>query len=74
MASWERVAWAHQRLVIVRSKYDDAMDCIVRTRNDGALPVLEILVAEVDRLNLTFHTAVRLCEGAADDSRLMTLA
>jgi hypothetical protein len=49
------------------------MECIVRTRNDGALPVLEILAAEVDQLNSDFLAALRLCERAANDSRLMTL-
>jgi hypothetical protein len=53
--------------------YDDAANDVVRNKNDDALPVLEILANEVQRWNLEFLRALRLCNRAANDSHLMTL-
>ena len=73
MADWRRVEWTHEQLVAIRRMYDDAANDVVRNKNDDALPVLEILANEVQRWNLEFLRALRLCNRAANDSHLMTL-
>ncbi len=74
MVDWKRVEWTNAQLVVLRSKYEDAVSRVVRSRNDDAHHVLQILATEVERWNIELLSALRLCSRAANDSRLTPLA
>ena len=48
MPDWQIVSDAYERLLRVRSAFDDALTEAMREANAGALPVLELLAAEVE--------------------------
>lgn len=50
MPDWQIVSDAYARLLQVRTVLDNAVTEAIREANAGALPVLELLVAEVEKL------------------------
>ena len=50
MPDWQIVSDAYARLLQVRTVLDKAVTEAIREANAGALPVLELLVAEVEKL------------------------
>lgn len=50
MPDWQIVSDAYARLLAVRSAFDDALAEAMQEANAGALPVLELLAAEVEHL------------------------
>ena len=50
MPDWQIVSDAYARLLQVRIVLDNAVTEAIREANAGALPVLELLVAEVEKL------------------------
>jgi hypothetical protein len=50
MPDWQIVSDAYARLLQVRTALDNAVAEAIREANAGALPVLELLVAEVEKL------------------------
>lgn len=58
MPNWQIVDEAHVRLVKVREALDKGFAAIIEGRNAGALPVIEILAAEVQQLTLAVLAAL----------------
>jgi hypothetical protein len=50
MPDWQIVSDAYARLLQVRIVLDNAVTEAIREANAGALPVLELLAAEVEKL------------------------
>lgn len=50
MPDWQIVSDAYARLLQVRTVLDNAVTEAIREANAGALPVLELLAAEVEHL------------------------
>lgn len=50
MPDWQIVSDAYARLLQVRTVLDNAVTEAIREANAGALPVLELLAAEVEKL------------------------
>ena len=50
MPDWQIVSDAQARLCEVRTVFDSAVHEAIREANAGALPVLELLAAEVEHL------------------------
>jgi len=50
MPNWQSVDEAYAGLMAVQKTFEECLDIVIRHRNGGALPALEILAAEVDKL------------------------
>lgn len=50
MPNWQFIEEAFARLLKVREAFDNAVAAAIDGRNSGALPVLELLANEVDKL------------------------
>jgi len=59
----------YERLVSVRAVFDDGLRLLIETRNEGALPVLEILTREVEQLMRDLLSGVRALEAAPSSVR-----
>lgn len=59
MPDWQIVSDAYTRLLQVRVVLDSAVAEAVREANAGALPVLELLAAEVEHLMRSLLDALR---------------
>lgn len=65
MPDWQIVSDAYARLVQVRTALDSALTEAIREANAGALPVLELLAAEVEQLTRGLLDAFRPADPAA---------
>ena len=59
MPDWQIVSDAYARLVQVRAALDSAFSEAIREANAGALPVLEVLAAEVEHVTQCLLDAFR---------------
>lgn len=59
MPDWQIVSDAQARLLQVRTVFDSAVAEGIREANAGALPVLELLAAEVEQLTRSLLDAFR---------------
>ena len=59
MPNWQIVSDAYARLLHVRSAFDSAVMEALQEANAGALPVLELLAAEVEQLTRSLLDALR---------------
>jgi hypothetical protein len=50
MPDWQKIDEAFAHLVRVRAAFDEGLRVVIANRNAGALPVLEILAAECDKV------------------------
>ena len=65
MPDWQIVSDAYARLLQVRIALDSAVTEAIREANAGALPVLELLAAEVEQLTRSLLDAFRPAAPAA---------
>ena len=65
MPDWQIVSDAYARLLQVRTVLDNAVTEAIREANAGALPVLELLVAEVEKLTRQLLDSFRSTSAAS---------
>ena len=66
MPDWQIVTDAYARLLMARAHFDAAVVEVIGTKNSEAIPVLELLAAEVERLKRAVLDAFGSITTAAD--------